>query len=73
MHLLSKNPELPTHEASRISGVSAHFSVDFDEALADDGDDLTSGQSILEPVTEKNREGKGFAELVRTRGWAGSL
>lgn len=62
-----------THEAGGIVRVSAHFSIDFDEALVDDCNDLASGQSILEPVSEENRKGKGFAELVRTRGWAGSL
>lgn len=69
----TKGPELLTHEAGGIGRVSAHFSVNFDEALVDNRDDLTSGQSILEPVTKENREGEGFAELVRTGGWARGL
>lgn len=62
-----------THEAGRVGRVCADFSIDLDKPLADDGNNLASSQSILESVTEKNRKGKGFAELVRTRGWAGSL
>lgn len=73
MHYLGNVLELLTHEPGGIGGISAHFSIDFNEALVDDCNDLASGQSILEPVTEKNCEGKGFTELVRTRGWAGSL
>jgi hypothetical protein len=61
------------HETGRIGRVGAHFSIDFNEALVHDCDDLAPGQSILEPVSEKNRKGKGFAESVRTGGWAGSV
>jgi len=61
------------HEASGVGGVSTDFSIDFDEPLADDCDDLASSQSILESVAEENREGKGFAKFVGTRGWAGSV
>jgi len=61
------------HEAGGVGRVSAHFSVDFNEALVDNNNDLASGQSILEPVPEENRKGKGFAKLVRTRGWSGGV
>ena len=62
-----------THETGRIGRVGADFSIDFNEALVHDCNDLASSQSILEPVSEKNRKGKGFAEPVRTGGWPGSL
>lgn len=65
--------KLLTHETGRIGRVGAHFSIDFNEALIHDCNDLTPGQSILEPVAKKNGKGKGFAEPVRTGGWAGSL
>lgn len=73
MHNLSKMLELLTHEAGGIVRVGAHFSIDFNEALVDDCDDFASSQSILEPVSKKNRKGKGLAELVRAGRWAGSL
>jgi len=64
---------LLTHETSGIGRVGAHFSINFDKALVDNCNNLAPGQSILEPVSEKNRKRKGFAELMRTGGWAGSL
>jgi len=61
------------HETGRIGRVGAHFSINFDEALVHDCNDLASSQSILEPVSEENRKGKGFAEPVRTGGRAGGV
>lgn len=62
-----------THEASGVGVVRANLSVDLDQALLDNGCDFTTSKGILQAVTEEDGEGKGFAELMGTRGWAGSL
>jgi hypothetical protein len=64
---------LRTHEAGRVGGVGADLAVDLDQPLVGDLGDLLAGHRILETVTEEDGEGKGFAELVRARGGAGSL
>jgi len=61
------------HEASGIGGIGPDFPIDLDQALVDDCNDLTSSQSILQPVAEEDRKGKGFTKLVGTRRWAGSV
>lgn len=43
MRRLSKGLGLLTHKAGGIVRVSAHFPIDFDEALVDDCNDLASG------------------------------
>lgn len=68
-----KGLELLTHKAGRIGGVGTHFPVNFNKTLVDNCNDLAPGQSILQSVSEKDRKGKGFAELMRTRGWSWSL
>jgi hypothetical protein len=43
-----------THEASRVVGVGADLAIDSDEALGDDGDNLSAGESVLEAIAEEN-------------------
>jgi hypothetical protein len=64
---------LRNHEASRVGGVGADLAVNLDQPLVGDLGDLLAGHRILETVTEEDGEGKGFAELVGTRGGARSL
>ena len=62
-----------THEASRVSIIGPDLPVDFDQSLLDDSSDFSPVQSVLEPVTEKDDEGKTFTKLVRTGRWSGRL
>ena len=62
-----------THEASRVGGIGPDLAVDFDKTLLGNRKNLTTGQSILQPVTEEDGKGKGFPELVGTRRGTGSL
>ena len=62
-----------THESSRESLVGSDLSVDLDESLLNNSSDLSTGQSVLQSVSEEDGEGKGLSELVRTWGWSGSL
>ena len=57
---------LPTHETGGIGGVSAHLSVDLDEALHADHLNLVVGQSVLQTVADDEDEGEALSQLVRT-------
>ena len=61
------------HEPGRVGLVGPDLSVNLDGPLGHDGGNLTSGQSVLETVSEEDGEGKRFTELVRTRRRSGSL
>ena len=67
-----KNTAL-THEARGVGRVGPDLSVDLDQALHDNRQNLLAGQSILEAVAEENRERERFTELVGTGRRAGSL
>lgn len=54
------------HQSRWEGGVGADLAVDLDEALHEDGVDLTRVERILEAVAEEDDEGEGVAELVRT-------
>lgn len=58
------------HESGRVGRLSANLSVDLDETLHCDRGDLTSGQSVLQTVTEQYDERQRLAQLVGTRGRA---
>jgi len=58
------------HEAGGVGSVCADFAVDFDYALLDNGGDLPSSQSILQPVAKENCERKRLSKLVRS--WRGA-
>lgn len=62
-----------THEARGVGGVSPDLAIDLDQALLDNRSDLLASERVLQPVTEEDREGEGFAELVGTGGGTGSL
>jgi len=55
------------HESSRIIGVSADNTIDLDESLSTDGNDFSSGEGILESISEENHQRKALPQLVRTR------
>ena len=57
---------LPTHETGGIGRVSAHLSVDLDEALHADHLNLVVGQSVLQTVADDEDEGEALSQLVRT-------
>jgi hypothetical protein len=61
------------HQAGGEGGVGADLAVDLDEALHEDGVDLTAVERILETVAEEDDERQGVAELVRTGGGLGSI
>jgi hypothetical protein len=61
------------HESSGEGLVGPDLSVNLDGSLSHDGGDLTTGQGVLETVSEEDGEGKGFTELVGTGGRSGSL
>ena len=61
------------HVAGGVGLIGANLVIDFDEALLDDRSDFLSSQRILQPVSEENCEGEGFAELVGARRWARSI
>ncbi len=77
MHGFGKNfppPSNPlTHESSWVGLVGPDLAIDLDDSLSHDGGDLTTGQSVLQPVAEEDGEGERLSELVGTWGWAGSL
>jgi len=54
------------HETSREGGISAHLSVNGDEALHQDEGNLTTSQGILESVTQKDHQRQALAKLVGT-------
>jgi hypothetical protein len=60
------------HEASRIFDVSADLSVDLNEALSGNGNDLPVGQGILQSVSEEKNQRKAFPKFVGTGGWTRS-
>lgn len=62
-----------TLESGGECGVCSDFVVNFNQTLLDDGSDFTASQGVLEPVAEEDSEGEGFAELVGTGRWTGSL
>lgn len=62
-----------THESGGVSSVSPDFSINLDNTLLDDRNNFLSGQSVLQPVPEEDREGERFAKLMGTRRRTGSL
>lgn len=70
----SQSPVPPrTHESSWVSLVGSDLSVDFDESLLDDRSDLSSGEGVLQSVSQEHSQGKRLPKLVRTWGWLGGL
>lgn len=61
------------HETGGEGLVGPDLSVDLDGPLGHDGGDLTTGQGVLETVSEEDGERKGLSELVRTGRGSGSL
>lgn len=61
------------HQTSGESRVGADLAVDLDEALHEDGIDLTSVQGILEAVAEEDDQRQRVTELVRTGRCLGSI
>lgn len=61
------------HESSRVSLVGPDLSVNLDGPLGQNGGDLTTGQSVLETVSEEDGQRKGLPKLVRTGGRSGSV
>lgn len=55
------------HEASGESGISAHFTVNLDETLHENGSHLASVEGVLQTVTQENNKGKRLPELMGTR------
>lgn len=62
-----------THESSRVVWVRTDFTVDFDQTLHHDFRDLGVGQSVLQPVTEEDDQGKRLSEFVRPGGRSGGV
>jgi len=58
------------HEPSWVSLISPDLSINLDNPLSHNSSNLTTGQSVLESVSEEDGERKGFTELVRTWGWS---
>lgn len=54
------------HEAGGEGGISADLSVNRDQALHEDESNLTTGQGVLESVTQKDHQGQALAKLVGT-------
>jgi len=54
------------HETCGVCGVGADLAIDLDQALHDNGLDLTSIESVLQAVAEEDNERKTVAEFVRT-------
>jgi len=61
------------HQSRGEGGVGADLAIDLDEALHEDGIDLTGVERILQAVAEEDDEREGVAELVRTGGGLGSV
>jgi len=55
------------HVPSGIGSIRAHLAIDFDEPLHNDSGYFTSIEGILQPVSEEDNEGEGFAKFVGTR------
>ena len=58
LQMFKSNYRFLTHETSRVVGIGADLSVDFDEPLHDDLGNLTVGQGVLQTVTKKNHHWK---------------
>jgi len=56
------------HETGRVGGVSSNLVVDLDVSLLDDNVSLTSGQSVLQSVSEENRQREALSQLVGSVG-----
>lgn len=61
------------HESGREGRISAHLSVNGDEALHQDESHLAAGQRVLESVTQEDHQGQALAKLVGTSGGTRSL
>ena len=61
------------HETGGVSLVGPDLAIDLDGPLGHDGGNLTTGQGVLETVSEEDGEGERFTELVRTGRRSGSL
>jgi len=57
------------HETDGESGIGSNLVVDSDKALSGNKENLTSGKSVLETVSQENDHGDALAGLVGTRGW----
>jgi len=60
-------------ETRRVGRICPDLAIDLDQTLHNNGGNLLAGQGILQPVAEENGEGEGFAELVGTWRWTGSV
>lgn len=61
------------HESSGEGAVGADLAVDQDLALHEDGGDLTTVHGVLQTVAQKDDQRERLAQLVGTRGAAGSV
>lgn len=61
------------HESSRVAWLSADLAVDLDESLCGDGLNFTSGQGVLETISQQDDKRERFADLVRTGSRSGSI
>lgn len=62
-----------THEACGVGGIGPDLSIDLDQTLHNNRENLLSSQGVFQPVSEENGEGQGFTEFVRTGGGTGGL
>lgn len=62
-----------THESGRVALVSADLAIDGNEALHNNCNHFTVGQSIFQPVPQHHHQGQAFPLLVRSWRWLGSL
>jgi hypothetical protein len=54
------------HEASREGGVSAHLSINANNALVKDQSHLAASESVFETITEQDNKRQALTEFVRT-------
>lgn len=73
LYSLSFDEFIFTHEACWVCCICPNFVVDLDEPLHYNSGNFTTGQSILQTISEEDGKGKGFAKFVGTRRRTGSL
>lgn len=62
-----------THKTSRIVGISANLSINFNQALHYNLSNLAISQGILQSITEEDNQRERFPEFVWTGGWSGGI
>ena len=70
---MNKREMVRTHEACGVGGIGPDLSIDLDQTLHNNRENLLAGQRIFQTVAEKDCERQRFSQFVRTRRWAGSL